>query len=292
MRDTRKILMTEKKLLAQLKNLKNLKPDSRWGKGNREILLSQISNGEEIKLSRFEIFKNILPVKQIEYATQPIGYFVMIAVAIFGVAVASIRAARNTTPGDSLYIAKIIAEKTEQAMTFDEKDKAKLGIEFAGNRTKEIAKVLAEPNTPGKSNTVEELSNDFKNEIQATQIRLNKIEPSTDGTQTAADNNDNNNQGSGDSQVFGADSAKSDNGLQTSDQKNSATSSVVVTATSTATTTATTTAPVDPQQALQEAEQLFDKKDFNGTLNKLNEASQLIDQPGTDSNSEAASSTQ
>ena len=52
--------------------------------------------------------------------------------------------AEKTKPGDSLYIAKIVSEKTQYALTFDDKSKAQLGLQFATNRVEEMNKVLAE----------------------------------------------------------------------------------------------------------------------------------------------------
>ena len=137
--------MNEKELIKQLNSFKDIKPDSQWTSNNREILAHQIGNGQaEAKISWFNASANMLPQKLFKQLSQPVGIVLLIAAIVFGSGIVSLRAARNTKPGDSLYIAKIINEKAQLAITFNEKEKVKLGIEFAGNRAKEITQVLAE----------------------------------------------------------------------------------------------------------------------------------------------------
>src|SRR3989344_6126605 len=157
--------MTEKELLSQLNSLKNIKPENSWKENNRNLLLSQISGGEDIEeknISLLDIF-----FKKAEWLAQPVGVLLLIVSTVFGSGILSIKASRDTKPCDSLYIAKIISEKTHQAITFDEKEKAKLEIKFAGNRADEIAKVLEQDNSEKKGDRVEKLTNDFKKEISA-----------------------------------------------------------------------------------------------------------------------------
>ncbi len=47
---------------------------------------------------------------------------IILSVAVSG-SFASVYASKDAKPGDSLYIAKIISEKTQQAMTFNETEK-------------------------------------------------------------------------------------------------------------------------------------------------------------------------
>ena len=152
--------MKEKDLLIQLKKLKGVRPDREWKKTNRELLYSQISAqaDDNVKIGWFKSLERQLSIAFLR-VSQPAMTVLLIIIFIFGGSVLSLRAARNTTPGDSMYIAKILSEKTQYALTFNEKSKAKLGLEFAGNRVKEINKVLAQTETvdTNKAETVEKL---------------------------------------------------------------------------------------------------------------------------------------
>jgi len=252
--------MTEKELLSQLNSLKNIKPENSWKENNRNLLLSQISGGEDIEeknISLLDIF-----FKKAEWLAQPVGVLLLIVSTVFGSGILSIKASRDTKPGDSLYIAKIISEKTHQAITFDEKEKAKLEIKFAGNRADEIAKVLEQDNSEKKDGRVEKLTNDFKKEISAAKTRLekmnggkteNKIEENSASSSQVAEVED---------QVFSADSGKTKNGMQI--EIIEIKEEVVPAAES-------------PKKALDEAKQLFEQEDYAGTLDKLEEANAIVD---------------
>ena len=62
-----------KELLSQLNKLKDIKPSSGWKNSNREILFSQITRGHlEEEISKFDIFKNMLPHNMFSRALQPV----------------------------------------------------------------------------------------------------------------------------------------------------------------------------------------------------------------------------
>lgn len=253
--------MNEKELLAQLHNLKSIVPDHQWKNDNREILLSQISSGEVLTPNTFlENVSNVFAWRNLEWVTQPAGVMSIVILVLFGGGVASIKASHDTKPGDSFYIAKIISEKTKQAVTFNETEKAKLGIEFASNRAKEITQVLVEAKNEG---SVANLEDDFKKEIKAVKTRLGKMNSDTIVKKTDGQKEEISPEVE---QVFSADSGRDEKGIQ-----------IFKSAT---TTDAKVEAPVElnnPTTALEQAEKLFDQKDYDGTLNKLEEANAIID---------------
>lgn len=253
--------MNEKELLAQLHNLKNTAPDHQWKNDNRDILLSQISSGEVLTPNTFlENVRNVFAWRNLEWVTEPAGVMSIIILVLFGGGVASIKAAHNTKPGDSFYIAKIISEKTKQAVTFNETEKAKLGIEFASNRTKEITQVLTETKNEG---SVANLEDDFKKEIKAVKTRLGKM---NSGATVKKTDNKEEEISSETEQIFSADSGRDEKGIQIFENAT--------------TTNVKAEAPVElnnPTTALEQAEKLFDQKDYNGTLDKLEEANAIID---------------
>ena len=272
--------MKEKELVTKLKNLKSVSANAAWKQSNREILFSQIAGGKEPEQANwFLVFENFLPERMVFVFSKPVAVFAVIALIIFGGSAVSIAASARSKPGDSLYIAKIINEKTKQALTFDSKAKARLNLEFAGNRATEATQVLSEVGTDQeKSAQLNELTTNFKKELTAVKSRLAKINPNS-----TSKNNDNGNTGNagtaGDEkvQVFGSALEKTDQGLEVSDNTQN-TNQVKNTeaATTTKPSGAAVFSPTD--SALAAAEKLFDQKDYQGSLDKLKELSVIIDQ--------------
>lgn len=165
--------MKDKDLIKQLNTLKEIKPRSSWVKDNREVLLSQISGGTtNEKYGGYGFFKKL----RFTFATlpQPAIAVFLIGAILIGSSVASIKAARDSKPGDSLYVAKLINEKAKFALTFSEEKKARLGLEFAGNRAEELRSVLS-LNGEMEKERVAGLVEDFKKEISVARERLVKI---------------------------------------------------------------------------------------------------------------------
>jgi len=252
--------MTDKDLIQQLSKLKTLKPDSEWKDRNRDILLSQIGNStdDSKKVSFWTVLDNFLPESITMLASKPAMVFAAILVVVLGGSVLSIKAAKETKPGDSLYIAKIVSEKTQLALTFDNTSKAKLNLQFAGNRAEELAKITEAPESETKTGNISSLTDNFKREINEAKTRLN-----TDSAQIAKapEKNDNNNPDNVTDnsdekiQVVGAALEKDDQSLQLS-------------------------APTEPvARSLAEAEKLFENKDYNGTTDKLKEVTETINNP-------------
>ena len=294
--------MNEQELLKQLNNLKNIKPDSQWEKGNRDILFNQIcgsqSGDREAGISWIKVLGNMAAhSKMIKQLSQPAFIVCAIVIIVFGGGIAGVKASRNTKPGDSLYIAKIISEKTQFAITFNEKDKAKLGLDFAGNRAREISQVIAESDN-NKEAQVEKLTKDFKNEIKQVKSRLERMnaivkKDAAAGGSAAVGKSDETQEAEQDGGVFSANLGKDNQRMEISEPENK---DQPLTATTTE-TAAVKSAPVSDgknlENALNEAEKLFDEKNYDGTLNKLNEANDIINKVGETSEikGESAAST-
>lgn len=298
-------MTTEKELLTQLNNLKDIKPDEKWKSNNRSILLNQISGGEEVKVNWLRVLENMLPQQLVRQVSQPVWAVILIMALVFGGGIASLNASRDTKPGDSLYIAKVVSEKARVTFTFNEKGKAKLGLEFASNRTKEITQVLAETNGNGKKEEkVEKLTKNFKKEIETVKLRLAKINVIPQKVENIASEDSSTQAGDQQSEsteetmgIFSANLGKSDermeisepiqddieapiNSEQASEQQpgDSSEDQAEVIATTTSDDSSEATEQFDDiEKILEEAEKLFDEKDYSGTLNKLTEASDIID---------------
>jgi len=296
--------MEEKILIEQLHKLKSFKPDEQWKRENKEILFKQISNSsrEEVDAGWFKAINNTLLLRMVKQLSQPVGAIVLLFFIVFGVSVVSLNAARNTKPGDSLYIAKIVSEKAQLVMTFDKKEKAKLGIKFASNRTMEIAQILAEQQDDGgKEIRVDKLTRNFKKEIYVAKERMSKISMATDYDGVGEDNNELTTEENimldeeEKAQMFITNLGKSNEGMEIAEPSSSEISDIdepiikeqQASAEDQAGAVATTTGAEglagdshdsDPQKVLAEAEKLFDEQDYDGALDKLEEVKIIIDQ--------------
>ncbi len=309
--------MNEKDLLKQLNKYKDIKPDTVWKSRNREILLKQVFNAgtENEGFAGFDWIKGFASTLRPGFLTHLHYSSIAIALVLFfvmGGGVFSLKAAQNTKPGDSLYLAKIVSEKTQLALAIGEKNKVRLGIAFAGNRAEEINKVMAENelmedvSVEGKEK-VERLVNDFKKEIDSVKNRIAKInlkenkqpqiitkedemvEEVVEDVVSVVEIDD--------SQVFSANLGKDENGIQISDSNSSevdATPEVEVEDVEKGTTTigiseevtSTSSDPLmaewavdnDPQSILRQAEEFLNVEDYEATLSKLHEADEIIGQ--------------
>lgn len=316
--------MNEKELIDNLNNLKSIQPNPNWKKADRNLMMNQISSTTTDKARGWYLaFK--LPLTYMRQMSQP----VMAAFLIFGFllagSVASLQASRNSIPGDSLYIAKIVSEKTQQVLTFDKKEKVRLGLSFASKRAKELDQVLATEEVEGDK--VEQLVFNFKKEITAARTRIEKIKEEKNEIDlpetTPADGEEagDSQPASGEGTMFTANLEKDEQGIQISDKeeaaqpKNSETEEEAMEpeeekASDTTTTTqmvesdqATTSEPAveaeEPKTApgaseiLEQVGALLDNDDYEGIINKLDQADEVIGQTmaGGDVKGEQASST-
>lgn len=249
--------MREKEILKQLNKFQNVNPDADWKKSNRELLLSQISNSQtkDVDFSWFNNFK--IQLQALNSTYQPAMAVVLIAIFIVSGGTFGFRASQDTKPGDSLYIAKRISEKTQLAFTFDEEKKKQLGIEFMGNRMEELSQVLASADAPSQRAEVVKTLDSLKKEVS-------NVKSSNPVVQTVETEEVDDTEG----MVFTANSDKEDKGVQISDSpvainKEDATSTEEVVKTS-------------PENILKQAKELLEQEDYDGVISKLEEAGKQI----------------
>lgn len=282
-------IMQDKDLFKQLNALKSIKPDRAWKERNRELLFKQIAGDlpSENKLTFAQILESYIFAPAIKVFSQPVWTAAIIALLALAGGTASIFASRNAKPGDSLYIAKIISEKAQMTLTFNEKEKAKLNIEFAGNRAKELSQVINEnKNETVKNEKIEQLSNDFKKEIASAKSKLRNINSIVAAKKNITANNQSAAAVSGeqneDNQIFGANSGKSEQGMDVAEQSGAPNAASIKDEKKTA-DAAEKSFEIKAGvlgKTLDEAEKLFDSKNFSGTLDKLTEANGIIDNGG------------
>lgn len=281
------ILMQDKDLFKQLNTLKSIKPDRVWKERNREILFKQISAGNvnnNVKISFFNLLDAFISQSVSNIFAQPTYTFALILFFVLGAGAAGMYASQNTKPGDSLYSAKLLSEKTQLALTFNEAEKVKLNLAFAGNRAKELAQVLKEENNEeSKKDKIDELAISFKKDIEAAKSRLDKIAIKTNNSgknqaavQPKSGKNDSAQKdetlSEEDNLIFGANLGKSEQGMKIAEGGQAATSSQIIAGGSDQGSGAL--------KALEEAEKLFNEQNCQGALNKLGEVDALINDSG------------
>ena len=312
--------MEDKDLISQLNKLKEIKPSAKWQEENRSILMNQLySLGSN--LGARETAKTKLSFKWLANLPQPAMAAFLIVMVIMGGGIMSIKAAKNSVPGQALYIAKIINEKTQQAITFDQEKKARLGLTFAHNRAKELKEVLAQEDEQAENaERAQQLVVNFRKELAIAKERIVKINERAPKTIAEEPLNEVDANLSTDEiavldiedgQMFSANLGKEENGIQIGDSEiveepveevATEPQEDTVAATEPATTTdseqaegqASTTEPVATEESagaadvLEEAQALLETQDYDATLSKLEEADDLIEQAGTVKGEEAA----
>lgn len=290
------INMTSRNLIAKLNNLGNTEPDQTWLNDNRELLLSQISNSGGQKLSAWRI--TLITFSSLaKTASQPalaLGIFVILLLtgSFFGAQLFA-----QTKPNDSLYIARIISEKVRLNTTFNSAERDKLEVQYASEHAQAISAILSDPsfNNAANGDQVAKLNNNFNKEVNTVKDKIGRLQASVQKNSASAEGDSNN------LDVIIADNSKDGQGIQllentTTNPASAVNASTTVkgeaalkgpeTASSTnprvasstilASSTSAVVISVDANKILEEAQKLFDSKDYNKALEKLKEVDQII----------------
>jgi hypothetical protein len=239
--------MTEKILIKQLNKLQSIQADAGFREANRQLLLAQISQGEAVTglgaLARLNILFSRL--------FQPYAVAIMIVLFFAASGAWAWNLSQQSKPGDTLYIAKRLSERTKMLLAADDKTKMMLNLEFAGNRLSEISQLQsAKDETTAKDS----LKQEFKSEINQVKSRLAKSTIDQAGATSKQKD------------FASAGAGKDNNHIDVSvPDKQTVTSSA-----------ASSSANIG--DVLQEAENLFDNGAYNQAADKLGEANKIIDQ--------------
>lgn len=277
--------MTNKDLIGKLNNLKTVNPEAEWLTSNRELFLTQISNSGAEKLSAWEVF--VINFRSLAKASsQPVfalGVFFLLLVSssIFGHKLFS-----QAKPNDSLYIARVISEKAKLNTVMDSQERDKMAVKFATNHAKDISAVLADPefNTEDNQDQVARLSESFNKEIETVKTRMEKLAVSKPVQEVpvalleVATSSD-------DEVSIAAGSGIEEQGIQISATPavpatpaipgTSTTSTIPTEPATPAIPAATSTAPAITNVPDQ-VKEMFEKKEYNNVIEKLNEVEELI----------------
>lgn len=272
--------MTEKDLASKLKNLRQINPDENWLVSNREVLLTQISNSGAANLSAFKIllinFQSTL--KALSQPAFALGTFVVVLItgSIF-----SHQIFAKTKPNDSLYIARVISEKARLNTVFNTEERNKLAVQFATEHAQDITTVLSDPafNNDSNKDQVAKLNASFNQEINNVKTRMSSLkpkaqEPLKEEEIVSIANSEKDNSGIEISE--NQDNKNNDTSKSNSLEMEKSTSSLVATSSSSTKIEAISHDSLETDKILDEAQKLFDNKDYGKALDKLREVDEII----------------
>lgn len=311
-------------LIKKLNNLKCIKADSQWKEKNRSILFNQILNST-VQSVDIQVASQVLQtrgvwnpavvvvikfLKELSYnfaqlMRQPtMAVFFIALIALSTGAVSAHFASKSAKPNDSLYVAKMISEKAQLAVTFNQEKKDKKTTQFANDHAKDITEVLADSNFNNEANKVEveKLVQNFKQEISIVRSGLKKMGLNKTSKKSGVGGmseigringvgekkKDNIASSSNEeTQVFSANLGKDEKGIQISETKietneikkneEQATSTQVATNTKVEILVEDSSLKLkNAESAIEAAKQLFDEKNYNKTLEKLEQVDNAI----------------
>jgi len=276
--------MSDNDFLKQLKGLKNISPAASWLKSNREILLSQIANSSAQELTPQR--RLLIDVRSF-FATvsRPalvLGSFLLLLV---GASLFSYLAFSRTKPNESLYIARIISEKAKLNTVFDSEERDKMEVQFAASHAEAITEVLADTDVNDEAQ-VAKLNDSFNKELETVRTKIAVIKKNTQTVAVPSEIP----AVSEEDLLLTAGNGKDDAGMQIALNNSttplaSPTAPVLAVDQVTPAETATPTPEVvtekeaaadKAEEVLNEAQNLFDHKEYSGALDKLKEVKEMI----------------
>ena len=277
--------MTNKDLIAKLNNLRTVNPEATWLTSNRDLFLTQISNSGAEKLSAWEGF--VINFRSFAKASsQPafaLGVFFLLLVSS---SIFSHKLFSSAKPNDSLYIARVVSEKAKLNTVMDTNTRDKMAVKFATSHAKDISAVLADPefNTENNQEQVAKLSESFNREIETVKTRMEKIAAAKPVqeipaviTEVATSSDD--------EVVIATGSGVDDKGIQVSATPatpatpaipGTSTTSTIPAEPATPAVPATSTEAVITPNVPDQVKEMFEKKEYNNVIDKLNEVEELI----------------
>lgn len=173
--------MKNNDLILKLKSLKNISPDEKFLKDNRELLLSQISNSSTKEISSWE--KVLITSENLaRLFSRPVFAMGVFVFALFSFAAFSQGYLEKSKPNDSLYIARIISEQVKVTTTMNSVEREKLAIHFALRHAEDLATILSDEqfNTNEENfDQVAKYSDNFMSEVNKVETRLTRLNSSS-----------------------------------------------------------------------------------------------------------------
>jgi len=266
--------MTDKELISKLNKLKTITPDASWKTSNRELLLSQISNSGARELSAWEVF--VINFKSLaKTAAKPAYALGVFALVLVSGSLFSHQVFGGAKPNDSLYIARIISEKAKLNTMFSSEARNKLAVQYATEHAQEISAVLANPEFNNESNKdqVAKLNASFNQEISNVKSHISYLSTKVENTDNVLKGSENIKKlaATGTDNVSIASELKDKAGVQLFEKTD-----LTPTLTTTTQSLEATSTVMNADSVLDEAQKLFENKNYNQAADKLKEVDKMI----------------
>ncbi len=128
--------MTEKNLIAKIKELKQIKPRQEWVLLTKSQILGSDNQTDRNRISFVAVLRGLFFQPRMAYAS----------LVILGLFISAFSFAQNSLPGGLLYPLKRIAEKS-QALFVSEDEQPKAQLELTNKRLEELTKIVQENQT-------------------------------------------------------------------------------------------------------------------------------------------------
>ena len=269
--------MNEPAIIQKLKKLQSIQPSKEWETKQSAVMEAQVYNGSAPAAKReLGFFSNFLLVFKATFSQPGIMVGTILTIIIVGGGLATYVVGRQAKPGDSLYFTKEINDQVKLAMRFDREEQNKLKLAMAQERVaemanldkeadKEKAEAISKEFQATLNNVKEELDKVSKENSVAVSVKKNN--KTIPVASVAVSNNNNIDKTTPDDQGDNVASTSSEEGTfsvatgQTKDGRIEISEPVNVSA----------------RQMIEEAETLFANADYDGTIDKLQAVSELLD---------------
>jgi len=269
--------MNESAIIQKLKKLQSIQPSKEWEAQQSAVMEAQVYNSSAPAAKReLGFFSNFLLLFKSTFSQPGIMVGTILTIIIVGGGLATYVVGRQAKPGDSLYFAKEINDQVKLAMRFDREEQNKLKLAMAQERASEMANLDQEAD----KEKAEAISKEFKATLNNVKEELDKVSKensvavsvkknnkTTPVASVAVSNNNNIDKTTPDDQGDNVASTSSEEGTfsvatgQTKDGRIEISEPVNVSA----------------RQMIEEAETLFANADYDGTIDKLQAVSELLD---------------
>jgi len=169
-------------IMKKIKTLKSVAPNSEWKNTSRNLLMTRIKNDlNEETLSGAptwagELVRILFPWQVLKLAAKPAFVLFSIVGLVLGSGL-SVSASDTALPGDTLYPLKMATERVQVALTFRQKEQAKIHVELAGKRINEVRKINNNPLPAQNKNQKINIAIDkFQREIGTVKTKLETLE--------------------------------------------------------------------------------------------------------------------
>ena len=268
--------MNEPAIIQKLKKLQSIQPSKEWETKQSAVMEAQVYNGSAPAAKReLGFFSNFLLVFKATFSQPGIMVGTILTIIMVGGGLTTYVVGRQAKPGDSLYFTKEINDQVKLAMRFDREEQNKLKLAMAQERVAEMANLDKEVD----KEKAEAISKEFKATLNNVKEELDKASKENSVAVSAKKNNKTTPVASVAVSNNNIDKTtpddQGDNVASTSSEEG--TFSVATGQTKDGRIEISEPVNVSARQMIEEAEPLFANADYDGTIDKLQAASELLD---------------